>query len=235
MTRTAAGDPIATGGGVGLEDISSSVSFTDYSTSEVLSPLCIVPRVLYSDHRHYTSAQYTHSLHPGSNQELSNPHSTAFATELFRLDVPCVGNRNITTTQGFEPWRPKGIHLAGEPVNHSGTLSYIRIGKMLDTSSQLRSTACNATTAGHLSTERTNESNMHRPRTRIHCSEGNVGRVLPLFYSLSCSLNWFTEPVHCSMHCPIHWLIQSLTFKSTKSYHSPDGEEMSRPFAQDQV
>jgi hypothetical protein len=48
----------------------------------------------------------------------------------------------------------------------------------------------------------------------------SVGLVLPLSYSLSYSLNWFTEPVHCSMRCPIHWLIQSPTFQPPHSYYS---------------
>ena len=41
-------------------------------------------------------------------------------------------SRSKTTTQGFEPWRPKGIPLAGEPVNHSGTSSYVLMVKITE-------------------------------------------------------------------------------------------------------
>ena len=41
--------------------------------------------------------------------------------------------------------------------------------------------------------------------------------MFPLSYSVSYSLNLFTEPIHCSMQCPIHCLIQYSTPKSPKS------------------
>ena len=52
-----------------------------------------------------------------------------------------------------------------------------------------------------------------------HRSAKSVGLVFALYHSLSYPLNWFTQPVNCSVDCSIQWLIQSPTFKSAKSDH----------------